>query len=130
MRAVVLTVALLLLGIPPAQASEPPDRPRLPSPVDPLTAHFFAVVGQREHRAGLKACYERARREDAATPQVGRADVEVRIRASGLVQRVVVEATPGFRAVAGCLRDEIKGWRFARNRRAYARSFPLLFQGG
>jgi len=88
-----------------------------------------AVVRNKNNQAALKSCYERALKMDNRLTS-GRMDVTVSISASGVVQRVVVNAPSNFIMIEPCIKLAVKRWSFPASSEEYATNFPLIMQGG
>jgi hypothetical protein len=81
---------------------------------------------QRKHRALIKICYDRAARR-APRWVATRANVVVRLAGGGRVKSVQVDAG-GDRALEGCLRRAVRGWRFSPTLKTQRVSFPIVFR--
>jgi predicted Zn finger-like uncharacterized protein len=92
-------------------------------------AQFAAVIGQQDHRAAVRSCYERALKRDDRL-KVGRLEVRVDVGETGSVKKVSIDAPAEFASVSSCIREVVRRWRFPANARDYEGSFPLLLQGG
>lgn len=88
-----------------------------------------AIVRNRNNQAALKSCYERALKMDERLTS-GRMDVSLSISASGVVERVTVNAPAAFFMVEPCIRLAVKRWVFPPSSEAYGTTFPLIMQGG
>lgn len=78
----------------------------------------------RRNQSGVKACYERALKRDPNL--ASRLNVEVRVRATGAVERVSIDGPIGATELGSCIRNNIKSWQFPRAPEAYASQFPLI----
>jgi len=81
---------------------------------------------QRQHRASLKACYERALKRDQSLTEI-KAEVEVSIGDSGVVRTVNISAGNNPDLV-NCIRRSIRRWAFP-SIGAQTFSFPIIFRG-
>jgi hypothetical protein len=81
---------------------------------------------QRKHRALIKICYDRAARR-APKLVARRANVVVRLANGGRVKSVKVDAG-GERALEGCLRRAVRGWRFSPTLKTQRVTFPIVFR--
>lgn len=81
---------------------------------------------QRKHRALIKICYDRAARR-APKFVATRANIVVRLADGGRVKSIQVDAG-GDRALVGCLRRAVRGWRFSPTLKAQRVSFPIVFR--
>lgn len=78
----------------------------------------------RRNQGGVKACYERALKRD---PNItSRLDVQVRVQATGAVENVELGGSIGETELGGCIRNNIKNWRFPEAREGYGAQFPLI----
>jgi predicted Zn finger-like uncharacterized protein len=92
-------------------------------------SQISAVVRKKANQDGLKACYERALKMDNHLTS-GRVDVTVSIAASGVVQRVVINAPASFILIEPCIKNAVKRWVFPPSAEEYGTNFPLIMQGG
>ncbi len=92
-------------------------------------SQISGVVRNPDNQSALRSCYERALKMDTHLTS-GRMDVTVSIAASGVVQRVVVNAPASFILVEPCIKNAVKRWKFPASSEEYGTNFPLILQGG
>ncbi|HEX7506027.1 MAG TPA: AgmX/PglI C-terminal domain-containing protein [Polyangia bacterium] len=128
------------MDVGPAPERQPthlqPAKPGLaarPNPFDEAKtvsqSQISAVVRNKANQDGLKTCYDRALKMDNHLTS-GRVDVTVSIGASGVVQRVVINAPASFILVEPCIKSAVKRWVFPPSAEEYGTNFPLIMQGG
>jgi hypothetical protein len=98
---------------------------RRQAPMRPISSVELGRVQSANERS-LKACYERALKRDPSLANA-RADVQVQIGDSGIVQTVEISGVDSI-DLKSCLMRSVKRWVFPAAG-AQAISFPLIFRG-